>query len=124
MPETRVVFFRDSDASVPIKDWLDTLPKKVRAKCIDKIERLQALGHELRRPEADYLRDGIYELRPRFRNVRYRILYFFHGNIAAVISHGISKKTQTLPPVEIERAIRRKNQFEQNPQRHTQEISL
>ncbi len=122
MPETRVVFFRDSDGSIPIKDWLDTLPKKVRAKCIDKIERLQALGHELRRPEADYLRDGIYELRLRFRNVRYRILYFFHGNVAAVISHGITKKTQEVPKREIERAIRRKKKFELSPQRHTQEI--
>jgi len=122
MPETRVVFFRDSDGSIPIKDWLDTLPKKVRAKCIDKIERLQALGHELRRPEADYLRDGIYELRLRFRNVRYRILYFFHGNVAAVISHGIMKKTQEVPKREIERAIRRKKKFELSPQRHTQEI--
>ena len=26
-------------------------------------ERLAQLGHELRRPEADYLRDQIYELR-------------------------------------------------------------
>ncbi len=121
MPETRVVFFRDSDGSIPIKDWLDTLPKKVRAKCIDKIERLQALGHELRRPEADYLRDGIYELRLRFRNVRYRILYFFHGNVAAVISHGIMKKTQEVPKREIERAIRRKKKFELSPQRHTAE---
>ena len=122
MPQTRVVFYREDDGSVPVQEWLDSLQKKVKAKCIGKIERPQALGHELRRPEADYLRDNIYELRPRFRNQRYRLLYFFHGNIAAVISHGISKQTDKVPPIEIERAIERKRKFEQNPQLHTQEI--
>jgi hypothetical protein len=33
----------------------------------------------LRRPHADYLEDGIYELRWRNGTVQYRILYFFHG---------------------------------------------
>jgi hypothetical protein len=31
---------------------------------------------------ADYLRDGIYELRPTFGGIHYRILYFFHGHEA------------------------------------------
>ena len=79
---------------------------------------------KLRRPQADYLRDDIYELRTRIGNVRYRILYFFHGNIAAVISHGIVKKMAEVSPREIERAIRRKNQFKQNPEQHTQELEL
>ena len=57
-------------------------------------------------------------------NVQYRMLYFFHGNVAAVIAHGITKTTTEVPPREIERAIRRKKQFEQNPEQHTQEIEL
>ena len=122
MPETRVVFYRETDGSVPTQTWLDRLPKKVRAKCIDKIERLQELGHELLPPESDYLRDGIYELRTRFGKVRYRMLYFFFGNVAAVISHGILKKTAKVPPREIELAIERKRNFEQNPVQHTQEV--
>jgi hypothetical protein len=39
---------------------------------------------ELRRPEADYLQDGIYELRVGFQHVNYRMLYFFYKNIAVV----------------------------------------
>jgi hypothetical protein len=31
--------------------------------CYLRLERLREMGHELRRPEADFLRDGIYELR-------------------------------------------------------------
>jgi len=53
------------------------------------VERLRDLGHELRRPEADLLRDGIYELRASLQGIHYRILYFFHGAVAAVVAHGI-----------------------------------
>lgn len=52
------------------------------------------------------------------------MLYFFHGNVAAVISHGIVKKMAEVSPREIERAIRRKNQFKQNPEQHTQKLEL
>jgi hypothetical protein len=52
------------------------------------LERLREMGHELRRPEADFLRDGVYELRVSLQGVHHRILYFFHVTIAAVVSHG------------------------------------
>lgn len=62
-------------------DWLDHLPSKVQAKCANRIDRLGKLGHELRRPEADYLRDGLYELRASYQGVHYRMLYFFVGRL-------------------------------------------
>lgn len=64
-------------------DWLRSLPPKVQDKCLVRLERLEEEGHDLRRPEADYLRDDIYELRVRFQSVNYRMLYFFYGQIAA-----------------------------------------
>lgn len=84
------------------------------------MERLSELGHELRRPEADYLRDGIYELRADVSGIHCRVLYFFHGTTAVVISHGVIKK-QKVPPQEIERALRRKARFESDPAKHTYE---
>lgn len=120
MPKTKVVFYREDDGTVPVLDWLDSLPTKAQDKCRVKIERLKALGHELRRPEADYLRDDIYELRASLRDINYRMLYFFHGNIAAVVSHGLVKERR-VPLKEIDKAIERKKKFEQNPERHTLE---
>ena len=72
----------------------------------------------MRRPEADYLRDGIYELRASVSGLHYRILYFFHGKAAVVISHGLIKQRQ-VPAWEIERAIRRKALFESDPAKHS-----
>lgn len=104
---------------MPLLVWLDTLPTKAQDKCRVRIERLKELGHELRRPEADYLRrDGIYDLRTKHAGVNYRMLYFFHRNVAAVVSQGLVKE-QAVPPVEIDRAIERKRRFEKSPDRHT-----
>jgi phage-related protein len=117
MPKTDVVFFADDDGTAPLVEWLDKQERKVQDKCLVKIERLQELGHELRRPEADYLRDGIYELRVRHRSVNYRMLYFFHAQIA-VVSHGLTKE-DIVPTREIDLAISRNTQFGQAPERHT-----
>jgi phage-related protein len=120
MPNTKIVFYKDNDGTVPVLEWLDTIPKKARFKCASKIERLRQEGHHLRRPEADLLRDKIYELRVSLQGIHYRILYFFHGNVAAVLSHGIIKEDR-VPPIEIDRAIQRRKNFELNQKAHTHE---
>ena len=89
-------------------------------KCYLRLERLRAVGHELRRPEADFLRGGIYELRISLRGVHRRILHFFHGATAAVVSHGLVKE-RVVPPKEIDHAVERKKRFEANPAKHTYE---
>lgn len=118
MPKTTVVFYQEQDGSVPVLEWLDGLSAKAQDKCRVRIERLRDLGHELRRPEADLLRNGIRELRVGLQGMNYRILYFFHGNRAAVLAHGLVKE-QAVSPSDIERAIVRKKKFEANPIRHT-----
>lgn len=120
-PMISVVFYRDEDGTCPLLEWLDSLPRRAQDKCVVRIERLREKGHELRRPEADYLRDGIYELRAKHLGVNYRILYFFHAETAVVLSHGIMKQASEVPPREIDLAIRRKKQFAANPGRHTYE---
>ncbi len=118
MPPTPVVFFRESDGSVPLLEWFLGLPEKAQDKCLVRLERLRLLGHELRRPEADYLRDGIHELRVTVFGVHYRMLYFFHRNKAIVVSHGIVKQRE-VPSREIDRAIRRRTLFDRDPVVHT-----
>ncbi|OFW11089.1 MAG: hypothetical protein A3H27_01330 [Acidobacteria bacterium RIFCSPLOWO2_02_FULL_59_13] len=118
MPPTQIIFYRDEQGRVPLLDWLDSLPDKARLKCLARLQRLEVLGHELRRPEADFLRDGIYELRASFQGIHYRMLYFFHKTQAIVVSHGIQKERE-VPATEIKRAIERKHQFEGAPEKHT-----
>ncbi len=121
MPNSRVVLYRDTDGSAPFIDWFSELPQHARDKVLVRIERLRELGHELRRPEADFLRDGIYELRATARGVHYRVLYFFHKQIAAVLAHGVIKESG-VPDRDINLAIRRKARFEADPTGHTLEM--
>jgi phage-related protein len=120
VPRTRVVIYREKDGTAPFVPWLLSLPAIAQDKVRLRVKRLMELGHELRRPEADYLRDGIYELRATAGGVHYRVLYFFHGQVAAVLAQGIVKE-QRVPDREIGLAIRRKKEFERTPEKHTLE---
>src|SRR5687768_1089314 len=110
MPLTEVRFFREADGEVPLKDWLDELeerePKAYR-KCLERILHLAEHGNALRRPMADILRDGIYELRVRVGEVHYRILYFFSGSNVVALSHGLTKQKK-VPEGDIDLAVKRK----------------
>jgi phage-related protein len=131
MPRTEVLFYQEDEGTVPVDEWLCELPKKVQAKCQAYLRQLEDFGHELRRPVADFLRDGIYELRPSYQGVQYRMLYFFPklhagetkvekmlAQRVVVLSHGFAK-TGAVPDAEIDRAIQRKIRFEVNPKAHT-----
>ena len=117
MPKTEVVFFAEENGDCPLIEWMDGLPSKANIKCIVRIERLAEMGYELRRPEADLLRDGIYELRVVLQGVQYRMLYFFSGK-QAVISHGLIKRGSEVPPKEVDLAIERMTRYEKDPQKH------
>ncbi len=122
MPTTSILFYQETKGDAPVVDWLSELKRKNPkgfANCVGRIRQLESMGHELRRPSADYLRDGIYELRAKHRNVQYRILYFFNGKDIAVLNHSIIKKTSAVPKKDIELALLRKKKFVQNPEQHT-----
>jgi phage-related protein len=137
MPQTNVLFYQDDNGQVPVLEWLWELKRRNRkayAKCVRfahrrlrltvaRIRRLAELGHELRRPESDYLRDDIYELRAKLGRVNYRILYFFYGQNVAILDHAITKEGK-IPDVEINRAIRRKEAFFHVPESHSYEEVL
>jgi hypothetical protein len=87
-------------------------------KCTARISLLVELSSELRRPEADFVRDGIYELRATYQGVHCRLLYCFAGRSIAVLSHGLTKLRE-VPNKEIEIAIKRKRQVAADFERYT-----
>ena len=126
MPQTEVFFFEDDRGVVPVQAWLQELSAKdakAAAACIAKIRLLATAGHELRRPHADYLRDGIYELRAKRGRINYRVLYFFHGQNVALLAHGLTKEKK-VPEADIARAIKRKKQYEQDPEKHKAGVAV
>ena len=47
------------------------------------------------------------------RSINYRVLYFFHGRTAAIVSHGIVKEKR-VPEREINLALKRKQRFDRS----------
>lgn len=118
MPKTDIVIYQEKQGDVELLDWLDNQSIKVQDKCIERIERLGERGYELRRPHADILDDGVYELRIRHGNVNYRILYAFAGKNVVLLSHGCTK-AKTVPKKEIRKAKENYNKYILNPEDHT-----
>jgi phage-related protein len=124
MPHTEVVFYQEGKDDIPVQSWLLALRSRqprVFVKCLAAVERLVEMGHELRRPEADLLRDGIHELRIRFGSVNYRLLYFFHERSIAVLAHALTKEA-AVPSRDIDRAVERMRKFVADPKSHTQRM--
>jgi hypothetical protein len=65
--------------------------------------------------------DGSVPFLERFEGLQgmnYRMLYFFHGREAVVVSHGLVKE-RIVPVKQIELAIRRKEKFAADPEKHS-----
>ena len=92
MPGVKVIFYDKADGTKPAKDFINGLDKKMRAKMVRAVVRLQDFGPSLRRPYSAPLGDGIFELRAQFGSDISRVLYFFIINGRAVLTHGFIKK--------------------------------
>ena len=103
-----VYCFIDEDGCKPVKEFIDSLTDKEQAKVYAYITELKNQGNNLRRPMADYLRDGIHELRPRDN----RIFYFFYLRDRAVLVHAIKKHVKKIPEYDLKLCIKRRMKIE------------
>ena len=56
--------------------------------------------------------DGLYEIRVQFGRNIFRIFCFFDHGQLVVLAHGFQKKTQKTPKKEIEKALKIKEEYE------------
>lgn len=106
MEEFKIIFYDKADGTEPVKDFLDSLDIKMRAKMLRTILILQKNGYELREPYSKLLDDGIFELRAKIGSDISRVLYFFVIGREIILTNGFIKKTQKTPKEEIEKAKR------------------
>ena len=100
----KIFFYSKPDGSEPVKEFLDSIDIKMRAKILRTIELLANNGTDLREPFSKALGDGIFELRIQVGSDISRILYFFIIGNKVVLTNGFIKKTQKTPVKEIEKA--------------------
>ena len=106
-----VVFFSKADGTEPVKEFLDSLDIKMRAKVLRTIGLLEEFGIDLRLPYSEELDDGIFELRVKFGTDISRVLYFFVVGRKAILTNAFIKKTQKTPPKEITLAKKYRKEY-------------
>ena len=92
--------FREN-GDCPVKEFLLSLDKKMRAKLLVELDLLEENGPQLREPYSKHLEDGIFELRAKQGSDITRVLYFFFVGKKIVLTNGFTKKTQKTPRAEI-----------------------
>jgi len=96
----------------PFLEGLEELPLTVQAKVLAWVKRLAA-HEELRRPPyAKHLNDGIFELRLSRRAGEHRSFFFYCLGDRLIFKHSYLKKTDKTSPVEIVRARRMRDYYE------------
>ncbi len=105
-----VVFFQKENGTIPVKEFLNSLDTKMKAKTLRTISLLQINGNELHEPYSKAIQDGIFELRTKVVSDISRVLYFFIGK-KVVLTNGFIKKSQKTPKEEIKTAIKYRNEY-------------
>lgn len=96
---------------MPVKEYIDSLSIKERAKMMAFISLLEDKGPNLPRPYADIIEDGIHELRIKLTGTQVRVLYFFCFRDIIVLTNAFNKHTGTVPESEIKLARGRRADF-------------
>jgi phage-related protein len=111
---TQAVYYRDDRGVEPVGDFIEELPSKRAAKIDEYIEEhlngKRSDGPPPEYPISSQIEGELRELRVRFANTRYRILYQRSNNLV-VLLHAIEKDTGAVPKADIERAKRRMADF-------------
>ena len=107
-----VEFYTLPDGRKPVKEFLDGLEPKMRAKALYGLSVLEEYGNALREPYSKPIGDGLFELRIKFASDITRIFYFFIVGNKIILTNGFVKKTAKTPPSEIKRAKDYKDDYE------------
>lgn len=99
------------------KEFLATLKEKE----LLKVKYILSLLETEDRTPAKFIkaiRDGLYELRIEYNSNIYRIFFIFDEGQIVVLFNGFQKKTQKTPKVEIEKALRIKDEYYEYKRQH------
>jgi phage-related protein len=108
----KVIYYGDERNNRPVEEFINDLDIKTKAKVLARIEFLEEHWHELRRPYADSLGSGLYELRIISSGKQIRVIYAYMFKDYIVLLHSIIKKTNAVPKNDMLKAKSRMNNFQ------------
>lgn len=110
----RVKYYETEIGRAVAKEWLEGIDEGARVKLVHLLKRLEVQGPLIGQDYPDYfspLGDGLFEIRLYYRNIWYRLIYFYDKK-RAIVCHGFIKKTNKTPANERQTALNRMKDYE------------
>ena len=106
-----IEYYETERGRFQVKEFVDSLDPKARAKVARALDLLQQFGINLGMPYARYVEEQLWELRTQYGRNRYRIIYFLAIRQTFVMLHGLIKKSGPLPRKDIQVAKKRRDDY-------------
>lgn len=103
----KIEFFNET-----VQDETLTFPDKILAKMLHIFEMIQENGPNLGKPYTDAFGDGLFEIRAKGQEGIGRSFFCYASGTKIVILHSFVKKTQKMPQKEIDIALKRKKEID------------
>lgn len=107
MTKWLIEYFTSASGRIPVRDFIDTMPAKTRAKTFRTLELIEEYGPGVGEPHVKYLDDDLWEVRIRASEGTYRILFTEKTGRILLLLHGFQKKSFKTPTRMIETARKR-----------------
>jgi phage-related protein len=106
----KVRFYKTASGREPVREWLKSLPKKVKKTIGDDIKTVQQ-GWPLGMPLVKHMGGHLLEIRSTLPDGIARVL-FVVNDLAMILLHGFIKKTEKTPAKELDTARKRAKNLE------------
>lgn len=106
-----ILYYETEDGRCPVRDFIDACKERGQAKIFSWFSLLEKEGPNLPRPYADFLSEGIHELRIKLGRGQVRLFYFFCYRDIIIFTHSFVKRVKRIPQSEIDRATSYREDF-------------
>ena len=96
-----IEYYEDANGEQPVKEFIDALNIKEKAKVARTIDLLEEFGINLGMPFAEHVEGKLWQLRTRLASNRYRLIYFLDTGKDFILLHGFVKKTRKIPKIDL-----------------------
>jgi phage-related protein len=108
----RYVYYKTVSGRVPVREFIEAQPDRVRAKIFEDLERFVKVNVMLSHPYIEEVTgQDFWELRTRVAGDIYRTFYFAHAGRKFVLLHAFQKKSRKAPKKELNVAEERMTDY-------------
>ena len=106
-----IEYYETDKVRCQIREFIDALDNKSRAKVARTIDLLEQFGINLGMPYAKHVEEELWELRTRVGTNQYRIIYFLFTGRVFILLHGFLKKSSRIAERDLKIARDRRDEF-------------